>query len=107
LGAVDPSVFYIVIQLSLLAAVALGVFGEQHRAPSPISLSLKVAVAAVIAPLAMTVAPADVIHDPAVILVTVALLVAATEALGWFVHVDRAAPSAHPVDPSAQSVLTV
>ncbi len=113
MGAVDPSVFYIVIQLSLLAAVALGVFGEQLRAPNLISLSLKVAAAVVIAPLAMTVAPAEVIHDPAVILVTVALLAAATEALGWFVHIDAApeCPTVERADagfdtPNEQPVMT-
>lgn len=90
MGAVDPSVFYIVIQLSLLAAVSLGVFGDRRRDPNPISLGLKVGAAAAIAPLAMTVHPADVIHDPAIILVTVALLAAATEALGWFVHTEEA-----------------
>lgn len=90
MGAVDPSVFYIVIQLSLLAAVSLGVFGGSRREPNPISLGLKVGAAAALAPLAMTVHPAEVIHDPAIILVTVALLAAATEALGWFVHTEEA-----------------
>jgi hypothetical protein len=98
MGAVDPSVFYLVIELSLLAGVALCVFGGKRREPNPISVELKIGVAAALAPLATTVAPAAVIHDPAVILVTVALLAAATEALGWFVRVEgvpKAASSTH------------
>ena len=76
IGAVDPSVFYLVIQLSLLAAVALGVFGGRPRAPNPVSVGLKLGVAGALAPYAMTIAPADVIHDPAIILMTVAILAA-------------------------------
>ncbi len=87
MGAVDPSVFYLVIQLSLLAAVSLGLFGGERREPNAISVGLKLGAAGVMGTMAMTIGPADVIHDPAVILTTVALLAAATEALGWFVHV--------------------
>lgn len=90
MGAVDPSVFYLVIQLSLLAGVALGVFGGQRREPNTIGIGLKLGVALSLVPLVTTVAPADVIHDPAIILVTVAVLAAATEALGWFVPTEDA-----------------
>lgn len=106
MGAVDPSVFYLVIQLSLLAAVALGVFGGQRREPNPISIGLKLGVAASLAPLAKSIAPADVIHDPAVIMVTVALLAAATESLGWFVQVDDAASAVELVESPDRSLLT-
>ncbi len=92
MGAVDPSVFYLVIQLSLLAAVSLGLFGGERREPNPVSVGLKLGAAGVMGAMAMTIAPADVIHDPAVILATVALLAAATEALGWFVHVGDDEP---------------
>lgn len=98
MGAVDPSVFYLVIQLSLLAAVALGVFGDRRRAPNPVSVGLKLGVAGALAPYAMTIAPAEVIHDPAIILMTVAILAAATEALGWFAHVDDGRPIADLVE---------
>ncbi|MFK7919527.1 MAG: hypothetical protein AB8G14_15740 [Ilumatobacter sp.] len=106
MGAVDPSVFYIVIQLSLLAAISLGVFGGERRDPNPTSLGLKIGAAAALAPLAMTVAPAEVIHDPAVILVTVALLAAATEALGWFVQLDDPRPSDPVVERRAGQFVT-
>ncbi|BAN01664.1 hypothetical protein [Ilumatobacter coccineus] len=83
MGAVDPSVFYLVIELSLLAALALGVIGGRPRRPNPSSVGAKVGVAIAMLPFVDTVHPAEVIHDPAIILVTVAMLGAATEALGW------------------------
>ena len=89
MGAVDPSVFYLVIQLSLLAAVSLGVFDERRRDPNPVSIGLKLGVAGALAPYAMTIAPAEVIHDPAIILMTVAILAAATETLCWFAPGDQ------------------
>lgn len=83
MGAVDPSVFYLVIELSLLSAIALGVIGGRPRNPNPVSVGAKVGVALAMVPLVETVHPAEVIHDPAIILATVAVLAAATEALGW------------------------
>lgn len=83
MGAVDPSVFYLVIQLSLLAAVALGVIGGRPRNPNPTSVGAKLGCALAMIPLVETIHPAEVIHDPAIILATVAMLAAATEALGW------------------------
>ena len=96
MGAVDPSVFYLVIELSLLAALALGVIGGRPRDPNPVSIGAKVGVAVALIPLITTLHPHEVIDDPAIILVTVALLAAATEALGWL----RIAPDPPPVSPA-------
>ena len=85
LGAVDPSVFYLVIQLALLAAIAVGALGgSRRRTPNGLAVGAMVGVAIGLAPLVTTLHPADVIHDPALILITVALLGAATESLQWF-----------------------
>jgi uncharacterized membrane protein YphA (DoxX/SURF4 family) len=82
MGAVSPSVFYLVIELTLLAALANGVFDEsRRRAPKPWSIGAKLGAAVACLPYVETVHPADVIDDPAIILATVATIAAATEAL--------------------------
>lgn len=83
LGAVNPSVFYLVIELSLLAALNIGLLGNDPRPPSTISVGAKFGVALACAPYITTLHPADVIDDPAIILATVAAISAATESLRW------------------------
>ncbi|MBG7603308.1 MAG: hypothetical protein IZT58_01580 [Actinobacteria bacterium] len=93
MGAVSPSVFYLVIELTLLAALANGVFGEeQRRPPKPWSIGAKLGAAVACLPYIETLQPAEVIDDPAIILATVATIAAATEALALIGNVDFTRP---------------
>jgi len=89
MGAVSPSVFYLAIELTLLAALANGVFGEQHRTfPKPWSIGAKIGAAIACLPYIETLQPDEVIDDPAIILATVAAIAAATEALALIGNVS-------------------
>ena len=89
MGAVSPSIFYLVIELTLLAALANGVFGEQHRTyPKAWSIGAKLGAAIACLPYIETLHPEEVIDDPAIILATVAAIAAATEALAMIGNVD-------------------
>ena len=81
MGEVTPSVFYLVIELALLTAIDLGAIGRSPRRPSPTTALLWTAGALAAVPFVTTLAPAQVIHDPGIILVTVATIAAATHAL--------------------------
>jgi hypothetical protein len=81
MGEVTPSVFYLVIELALLTAVATGAIGRSPRPPSPTAALLWTAGALAAIPFVGTLAPADVIRDPGIILVTVATVAASTQAL--------------------------
>lgn len=79
MGAVTPSAFYLVIQVTLLAALSAAVV-----IPATIRLgriALAGVVAASLAPSISTLHPAEVIDDPALMLITVALLAATVDAL--------------------------
>lgn len=79
MGAVTPSAFYLVIQLTLLAALGAHVF-----APTLVRLGRVLAaavVAVLLAPFVSTLHPAEVIDDPALMLITVAMLAASVEVL--------------------------
>ena len=75
-GAVDPSVFYLLSQ----GAVLLWLAEHSRHRETPASLAVAGAsglgLAAIAAPSVTTLAPAEVIHDPALILVTVGMLTA-------------------------------
>ena len=93
MGAVSPSIFYLVIELTLLAALDNGVFGEnQRRSPKPWSIGAKLGAAFACLPYIETLQPAEVIDDPAIILATVATIAAATEALAVIGNVDFGRP---------------
>jgi thiosulfate dehydrogenase [quinone] large subunit len=81
MGEVSPSVFYLMIELALLTAVDLGAIGRSPRGPSPAAALLWAAAALAAVPFVGTLAPSEVIRDPGIILVTVATIAAATQAL--------------------------
>lgn len=81
MGAVSPSAFYLVIELALLTAVDLGLLGHPPRTPNPKVAVLWAAVALAAAPYVTTLAPAKVIEDPGIMIVTIGAIAAATETL--------------------------
>jgi uncharacterized membrane protein YphA (DoxX/SURF4 family) len=87
-GQVNPSAFYLVMEIALLFAMADGVLGER---PSSVDRRTLVyaGVAAVLGfalvPYVRTVDPAKVITDPAMMLVFLSLTVAATLLIRWIV----------------------
>jgi hypothetical protein len=81
MGAVTPSAFYLVIELALLTAVDLGLLGHSPRTPNPKVAVLWAAVALGAAPYVTTLAPAKVIEDPGIMIVTISAIAAATETL--------------------------
>lgn len=79
LGVVTPSAFYLVLQITLLLTLAAqaGWFSEARR----IAVVVAAGAATIgLAPFIRTIHPAEVIDDPAIMLVTVAALIAATQA---------------------------
>lgn len=80
-GSVNPSVFYLIMQMVLLFAIADGVIGVRPSSPSWRTIALAaIAAAATIAmvPFIRTIEPAEVIHDPAIMLVFIGTIVTAT-----------------------------
>jgi uncharacterized membrane protein YphA (DoxX/SURF4 family) len=77
LGAVTPSAFYLVLQMTLLFALYL-----RRPDPSPwrerIAIGLSLAAATALTPFIRTIHPHEVIQDPAIMLATLAILTAAT-----------------------------
>jgi len=91
LGVVSPSAFYMVLQLTLLLGL-----GSRNGAARPrraaIAITAACAVAAVaLLPSIRTIHPAEVIHDPAIMLVTIAGLVGASHLLELVSAGQRAA----------------
>lgn len=81
LGAVTPSAFYLVLQLTVLAA--LGERDRRQTAPRVrwFRASLCLVAGAAMLPFAQTVHPAEVIDDPALMLATIATLCASIDVL--------------------------
>lgn len=80
-GPVNPSVFYLVMEIVLLLAVAEGTIGVRPSRPGPRTLAgaaVLLASAGVLAPYVRTLEPAKVIADPALTLLFLALLTCAT-----------------------------
>jgi thiosulfate dehydrogenase [quinone] large subunit len=80
-GTVNPSAFYLVMEMVLLFAIADGVIGVRPSSPSWRTLALAgVSAAATIAmvPYVRTIEPAQVIHDPAIMLAFIGTIVTAT-----------------------------
>jgi thiosulfate dehydrogenase [quinone] large subunit len=80
-GRVNPSVFYIVLELVLLLAIADDVLGVRASTPSRRTLvasALAGVVALALVPYIGTIEPAHVIDDPAIILVFLATIVGVT-----------------------------
>jgi len=83
LGAVTPSTFYLVLQMTLLFGLAV-----TRRAPessrSSLSVGFWLLIALAMLPLVRTMHPSDVIEDPAIVLATLAVIRAATLAVFAF-----------------------
>ena len=95
-GQVNPSAFYLVMEIVLLFAMADGLIGMQ---PTPANRRTLwyAAIAAVtgfaLVPYVRTVDPAQVISDPAMMLVFVSFTIAATLVVRWIVANARPAQS--------------
>jgi hypothetical protein len=89
MGAVNPSVFYLVIEITLHAALDHGFIGNVSRRPRPRHMGVKAGIGLALLPYVRTVNPADVIDDPAIILATLAFLAAATDGLAFLSIPDR------------------
>lgn len=89
MGAVNPSVFYLVIEVTLLAALNHGLIGSDRRRPRPADVGVKAGLGLALLPYVETAHPAHVIDDPAIILSTVLFLAAATDALALLTAPER------------------
>jgi hypothetical protein len=96
MGAVSPSVFYLVIELALLAALDVGIVGHSPRKASVTVAVLWAGAALAAVPFVTTLAPAKVIEDPGIIIVTVASIAAATEGLRLLADNLAASPPSTP-----------
>ena len=88
-GRVNPSAFYLVMEAALLYAVSTGHLGRGARTPAARSFLLIgawLAVAGSMAPFVRTLQPAEVIEDPAMMLVFLSLVMAATTFARWLHH---------------------
>ena len=79
-GAVSPSAFYLVLELTLLLAAGVARPAIPERT-LVLGLLGSAGSAIVFAPFVSTLHPAEVIHDPALMLVTIAVLLGATQLL--------------------------
>jgi hypothetical protein len=89
MGAVNPSAFYVVMQLSLLAALREGVVDGRPRAPGRSGVIGSLAVTALglsMLPFVRTLEPSAVIEDPAIMLAFLALLAGGSGLLRWLLH---------------------
>jgi uncharacterized membrane protein YphA (DoxX/SURF4 family) len=80
-GTINPSAFYLIMQIVLLFAIADGVIGVRPSAPSWRTIALAGITAALtiaLIPFIRTVEPAKVIHDPAMMLVFIGTIVMIT-----------------------------
>ncbi len=80
-GRVNPSAFYLVMEIVLLFAVADGTIGVRPTVPSwrtVATAGVSAGLAAAVVPFIRTIEPAKVIDDPAMMLVFLGLVIAAT-----------------------------
>ena len=80
-GTINPSAFYLIMQMVLLVAIADGVIGVRPSSPSWRTIALAGTTAALciaMVPYIRTVEPAKVIHDPAMMLVFIGTILTVT-----------------------------
>ena len=80
-GKVNPSCFYLVMELVLLFAIADGVIGVRPSSPSWRTVAIagtSAGLAAAVAPYVRTIEPAKVIEDPAMMLVFLGFIITVT-----------------------------
>ena len=86
-GRVNPSAFYLVMELALLLALA----ERRHRSPSTAQLIVAISLPAVLAvgllPFVVDVRPAALVADPAAMLAFLAGLLATSNAVRWGLRV--------------------
>jgi len=83
-GQVNPSAFYLIMEIGLLFAIAEGTIGRRPSVPSRITTvcaALSLMVGLGMLPFIRTMKPADVIADPAIMIAFLAFITAATLAL--------------------------
>lgn len=93
-GQVNPSAFYLVMEIALLFAMAEGVLGGRPSAVNRRTLvhaGVAAALGFAFVPYVRTIDPAKVIADPAMMLVFLSMTVAATLLIRWIVA--KAKPS--------------
>jgi hypothetical protein len=92
-GRVNPSAFYLVMEVVLLFAIADGALGVTATKPSSrsfVAAGVSVALAAVFIPYIRTLEPAKVIEDPAMMLTFVGVILATTFVVRRAAHVEFA-----------------
>ena len=92
-GSVNPSAFYLVMQLGLLGAVWEGAVDGRIREPGRTTLWTSAVVAAaglLMLPFIRTLAPAEIIADPASMLAFLAALAGGSGLLRWVLYHNRA-----------------
>jgi thiosulfate dehydrogenase [quinone] large subunit len=80
-GKVNPSCFYLIMEMVMLFAIADGTIGVRPSAPSRRTVVVAAAsllFAGAMVPYVRTLEPADVIEDPAIMLVTLGVIVSIT-----------------------------
>ncbi len=80
-GRVNPSAFYLVMEVVLLFAIADGTIGVRPTVPSwrtVVTAGVSAGLAVAVVPYVRTIEPAKVIDDPAMVLVFLGLVIAAT-----------------------------
>lgn len=85
-GAVNPSAFYLVMQLLLLHAIADGAIGGSPTDPSRrsvIGAVVAFVAAAALGPFVRTLDPAEVVADPASMLAFLCVLIGTTTIVRW------------------------
>ncbi len=101
-GTVNPSAFYLVMELVLLFAIADGIIGVKAKTPSQRSFVVAgaaFAFAGALVPYIRTIEPARVIADPAMMLAFVSVLFGGTVMLRWLAARTTALESAGRVVP--------
>ena len=96
-GQVNPSAFYLVMEIALLFAIADGILGARPSPANGRTLAygaLAAVVGCALTPFVRTIDPAKVIADPAMMLVFLSLTSAATILVRWIMaNVQRSAPT--------------
>jgi uncharacterized membrane protein YphA (DoxX/SURF4 family) len=88
-GRVNPSAFYLVMELVLLLALAEGVIGRvpPNRQPlRPVAALLATGLGVALLPFIRTLRPADVIADPAAMLAFLSIIVGLANAVRWAIE---------------------
>lgn len=91
-GQVNPSAFYLVMEIALLFAIADGAIGVAPRRPSRrtlVAAAAWVVVSLTFVPYIRTMKPADVIADPAIMLAFLSMITAAGLILRWVLAAPR------------------